>query len=139
MAGCRINIIFGEMLRVLSEANCVEPVRIDRVAAPTLDQTIAHSWLDGISICPVAGLPLGALAKAEPALREISHRHAPSVASLIGHLRSSTFRLSATAMSMSLKYWEGEQHTAIMRTMPGLQKWVQNHVISAPGETASFE
>ena len=80
MAGCRINIIFGEMLRVLPEANCVEPVRIDRVAAPTLDQTIAHSWLDGISICPVAGLPLGALAKAEPALRDILHRRTTSVA-----------------------------------------------------------
>ena len=101
MAGCRINIIFGEMLRVLSEANCVEPVRIDRVAAPTLDQTIAHFWLDGISICPVAGLPLGALAKAEPALRDILHRRTTSVASLIGHLRSSTFGLSATAVLMS--------------------------------------
>src|SRR4029077_17029455 len=36
------------------------------------------------------------------ALYDILHRDATSVASLIGHLRSSTFRLSATAMSMSL-------------------------------------
>ena len=34
--------------------------------------------------------------------RDILHRPTTSVAPLIGHLRSSTFRLSATAMSMSL-------------------------------------
>jgi hypothetical protein len=34
--------------------------------------------------------------------RDILRRRAISVASLIGRLRSSTFRLSATAMSMSL-------------------------------------
>jgi hypothetical protein len=36
------------------------------------------------------------------ALRVISHARNNQVASLIGRLRSSTFRLSATAMSMSL-------------------------------------
>ena len=43
---------------------------------------------------------------------------------------------AGTSREACLKYLEGEQHTAIMRTMPGLQKWVQNHVISAPGEPA---
>jgi uncharacterized protein (TIGR02118 family) len=35
-----------------------------------------------------------------------------------------------------LKYWAGERHTSIVRTIPGLARWVQNHVISAPGEPA---
>jgi uncharacterized protein (TIGR02118 family) len=43
-------------------------------------------------------------------------------------------RKAGTTREACLKYWEGEQHTAIVRTMPGLTKWVQNHVISAPGE-----
>jgi uncharacterized protein (TIGR02118 family) len=35
-----------------------------------------------------------------------------------------------------LQYWSGTTHTAIVRELPGLTKWVQNHVISAPGEPA---
>ena len=31
-------------------------------------------------------------------------------------------RKAGTTREACLKYWEGEQHTAIMRTMPGLQK-----------------
>ena len=30
--------------------------------------------------------------------------------------------------------WAGEQHTSIVGKIPGLTRWVQNHVISAPGE-----
>jgi uncharacterized protein (TIGR02118 family) len=45
-------------------------------------------------------------------------------------------RKVGTTREACLKYWEGEQHTAIMRTIPGLTKWVQNHVISAPDEPA---
>jgi hypothetical protein len=36
-------------------------------------------------------------------------------------------RKAGTTREACLKYWEGEQHTAIVRTMPGLTKWVQNH------------
>jgi uncharacterized protein (TIGR02118 family) len=43
---------------------------------------------------------------------------------------------AGTTREACLKYWEGEQHTGIVRTIPGLTKWVQNHVISAPGEPA---
>src|ERR1700756_3365724 len=35
-----------------------------------------------------------------------------------------------------LQYWSGTTHTALVRQLPGLTRWVQNHVISAPGEPA---
>jgi len=33
-----------------------------------------------------------------------------------------------------LQRWSGATHIAIVRKLPGLIKWVQNHVVSAPGE-----
>jgi uncharacterized protein (TIGR02118 family) len=33
-----------------------------------------------------------------------------------------------------LQYWRGTTHTNVVRKIPGLTKWVQNHVVSAPGE-----
>jgi uncharacterized protein (TIGR02118 family) len=30
--------------------------------------------------------------------------------------------------------WSGEQHVAIIRKLPGLTRWVQNHVNSAPAD-----
>jgi uncharacterized protein (TIGR02118 family) len=33
-----------------------------------------------------------------------------------------------------LDYWSSERHTSILRELPGLTKWAQNHVVSAPGE-----
>lgn len=33
-----------------------------------------------------------------------------------------------------LAYWSGEHHTSIVAKLPGLTKWVQNHVRAAPGE-----
>lgn len=33
-----------------------------------------------------------------------------------------------------LQAWAGEQHISIVGKLPGLQKWTQNHVTSAPGE-----
>jgi len=34
-----------------------------------------------------------------------------------------------------LEYWSGEHHTSAVRDVPGLTKWIQNHVTSAPGES----
>ena len=34
----------------------------------------------------------------------------------------------------SLAEWSGERHTSILKELPGLTRWVQNHVMSAPGE-----
>jgi uncharacterized protein (TIGR02118 family) len=33
-----------------------------------------------------------------------------------------------------LRAWAGEQHASIVEQLPGLQRWTQNHVTSAPGE-----
>jgi uncharacterized protein (TIGR02118 family) len=30
--------------------------------------------------------------------------------------------------------WSGEQHTSTVNKIPGLTRWVQNHVLSAPGD-----
>jgi uncharacterized protein (TIGR02118 family) len=30
--------------------------------------------------------------------------------------------------------WNGAQHTALVNKVPGLSRWVQNHVTSTPGE-----
>jgi uncharacterized protein (TIGR02118 family) len=35
-----------------------------------------------------------------------------------------------------LQLWSGERHIGIVRKVPSLTKWVQNHVVSAPGEPA---
>ena len=35
-----------------------------------------------------------------------------------------------------LRAWAGEQHVSIVERLPGLQRWTQNHVTSAPGEPA---
>jgi uncharacterized protein (TIGR02118 family) len=33
-----------------------------------------------------------------------------------------------------LREWSGERHAALVARIPGLRRWVQNHVRSAPGE-----
>jgi uncharacterized protein (TIGR02118 family) len=45
-------------------------------------------------------------------------------------------RKPGTTRAECLAYWEGERHSSIVRAIPGLTRWVQNHVVSAPGEPA---
>ncbi|MGH8871064.1 MAG: EthD family reductase [Acidimicrobiia bacterium] len=33
-----------------------------------------------------------------------------------------------------LEQWAGERHVSVVKNLPGLTKWRQNHVVSAPGE-----
>jgi uncharacterized protein (TIGR02118 family) len=33
-------------------------------------------------------------------------------------------------------YWRGEKHRSVVSRIPGLRKWVQNHVVGGPGEAA---
>ncbi len=33
-----------------------------------------------------------------------------------------------------LEEWASERHTSVVGKLPGLTKWIQNHVTSAPGE-----
>jgi uncharacterized protein (TIGR02118 family) len=32
------------------------------------------------------------------------------------------------------QYWSGERHTSVVKRIPGLKRWIQNHVVTAPGE-----
>jgi uncharacterized protein (TIGR02118 family) len=43
-------------------------------------------------------------------------------------------RRSDLTRDQCLGHWSGERHTSIVKRIPGLTKWVQNHVTSAPGE-----
>lgn len=46
-------------------------------------------------------------------------------------------RKSGTTREECLDYWAGERHTSIVRRLPGLTRWVQNHVVWAPAEPAA--
>ncbi len=48
-------------------------------------------------------------------------------------------RKSGTTREECLGYWAGEHHTSIVRKLPGLTRWVQNHVVSAPAEPAACD
>lgn len=43
-------------------------------------------------------------------------------------------RRSDLTREEALAEWSGERHAAIVNRLPGLTRWVQNHVTSAPGE-----
>jgi uncharacterized protein (TIGR02118 family) len=43
-------------------------------------------------------------------------------------------RKPGTTRQECSRTWAGEQHTSIVSKIPGLTRWVQNHVIAAPGE-----
>lgn len=44
------------------------------------------------------------------------------------------YRRAGLSREQMVAQWSGQQHTAIVNKVPGLTRWVQNHVISAPGE-----
>jgi uncharacterized protein (TIGR02118 family) len=48
-------------------------------------------------------------------------------------------RTSGTTRDECLDYWSGKHHTSIVRKLPGLTRWVQNHVVSAPAEPAACD
>jgi len=43
-------------------------------------------------------------------------------------------RRSGLSRAECLEEWAGERHTSVIEKLPGLTKWIQNHVTSAPGE-----
>ena len=47
------------------------------------------------------------------------------------------FRRSDLSHDQTLDQWSGEQHTSIVRTIPGLKKWIQNHAITLPSDAAA--
>jgi uncharacterized protein (TIGR02118 family) len=47
------------------------------------------------------------------------------------------FRRADVSHEHVLAEWSGPRHTAIVRQVPGLKKWVQNHVVEVPNESAA--
>jgi uncharacterized protein (TIGR02118 family) len=47
------------------------------------------------------------------------------------------FRRADLSHQQSLAERSGERHTSIVGKIPGLKKWVQNHVTSVPSEVAA--
>ncbi len=48
-------------------------------------------------------------------------------------------RKPGTAREQCLDYWLGDRHRSIVGRIPGLTRWVQNHVTWAPGEPAACD
>ena len=46
------------------------------------------------------------------------------------------FRKANLSHKQCLARWNGEQHTSIVRMIPGLKRWVQNHATTVPSEAA---
>jgi uncharacterized protein (TIGR02118 family) len=46
------------------------------------------------------------------------------------------FKRADLSHEQCLAEWNGERHVSIVRKIPGLKKWVQNHVTSLPSEAA---
>ena len=46
---------------------------------------------------------------------------------------------AGTSREECLARWAGEHHTSIVGRLPGLTRWVQNHVVSAPGDQAACD
>ncbi len=47
------------------------------------------------------------------------------------------FRRADLTHERALAEWSGERHTSIVRKIPGLKRWIQNHAIDVPNETAA--
>ena len=47
------------------------------------------------------------------------------------------FRRADLSHEQSLAEWNGEQHTSIVKMIPGLKRWVQNHATAVPNEAAA--
>ena len=47
------------------------------------------------------------------------------------------FRKAGLTHKQCLAQWNGEQHTSIVRMIPGSKRWVQNHATTVPSEAAA--
>jgi uncharacterized protein (TIGR02118 family) len=47
------------------------------------------------------------------------------------------FRRADLSHEQCLAAWQGEQHVSIVKKVPGLRRWVQDHVASLPSEGAA--
>lgn len=46
------------------------------------------------------------------------------------------YRRAELSHEQALAEWSGARHSSLARNIPGLKKWVQNHVTELPNETA---
>ena len=74
----------------------------------------------------------GALLRRAPAVRAESGAHSEH-AKVVFVL----FRRADLSHEQCLAAWKGEQHVSIVKTVPGLRRWVQNHPASLPNESAA--
>jgi uncharacterized protein (TIGR02118 family) len=47
------------------------------------------------------------------------------------------FRKADLTHEQALAEWVGERHTSIVRKIPGLKRWTQNHAVKLPSEAAA--
>jgi uncharacterized protein (TIGR02118 family) len=48
-------------------------------------------------------------------------------------------RTEGTTREQCLEHWAGDRHTSIVGRIPGLTRWVQNHVRFGPAEPAACD
>jgi uncharacterized protein (TIGR02118 family) len=46
------------------------------------------------------------------------------------------FRRAGLSHDQCLNEWKGERHVSLVKNVPGLRRWVQNHIVSPPNESA---
>jgi len=78
------------------------------------------------------GLAIAASASALP-IRSVSAAQTdPAMAIVVFVL----YRKAGLTHEQSVAEWNGERHIAVVKQVPGLKRWIQNHVTSAPSDTA---
>ena len=82
------------------------------------------------SIGILAGVSAGALRPAPAFLAEAASATARAKVVFV------LFRKADLTHDQSLSEWRGDRHVSLVRNVPGLRKWVQNHVVSTPQEAA---
>jgi uncharacterized protein (TIGR02118 family) len=78
------------------------------------------------------GILAASLLRRAPAARAEAGAHS-SLAKVVFVL----FRRADLSHEQCLATWKGEQHVSIVKKVPGLRRWVQNHVASLPLEGAA--
>ena len=95
----------------------------------TLDQLRVErrKLLDGLCVGVAAGVSLSGFAP------KLFAAESPSKSAKLMFV---LFKRADLSDEQSLAEWHGEKHTSIVRTVPGLKKWVQNHTVGSKNEVS---